>query len=212
MMQPLVADRPPPPADVAPDTADIQEKVISSTTARKKRLLKIHLPVYGVVNTVIVVSWIVIQVGGYNVQVSVFGGPLPAGFFWPIFPIVIWGAIILSFAYSVYRRRDVPESVIRGEIQKTALVTTVPSKVTRGVPTPAVIERPTSKADPMNSRTAFLIHALVYLAINGLIVMGWASGGGGFFLPVGVTAGWGGGLVMHAYKVFWTASPSKENS
>src|SRR5919108_1430877 len=106
MMQPLVADRPPPPADVAPDTADIQEKVISSTTARKKRLLKIHLPVYGVVNTVIVVSWIVIQVGGYNVQVSVFGGPLPAGFFLALFSILVLGGVIFYFLYSDYRRRD----------------------------------------------------------------------------------------------------------
>lgn len=73
---------------------------------RKQRAFKISLMVYASVNAAIVAFWAVLAIGGWSnlVKISVLPnqGPLPAGFFWPIFPIVIWGAIEFLSWYSAY--------------------------------------------------------------------------------------------------------------
>ena len=51
-------------------------------------------------------------------------------------------------------------------------------------------------------RAAFMVHALVYIAINGIVVWGWSAGGGGFFWPIVLIVAWGVGLVMHGYRAF----------
>lgn len=45
-------------------------------------------------------------------------------------------------------------------------------------------------------------HAVVYLLVNGLIVLIWALTTTGFFWPVFPIAGWGIGLAMNAWDVW----------
>ena len=45
-------------------------------------------------------------------------------------------------------------------------------------------------------------HALVYCAVNILLVVIWAASGAGYFWPVWVIAGWGIGLAAHAWQIY----------
>jgi hypothetical protein len=47
------------------------------------------------------------------------------------------------------------------------------------------------------------LHARIYLAVNAMLVLIWAVGGGGFFWPVFPMLGWGLGLGFHAWDVRW---------
>jgi hypothetical protein len=50
----------------------------------------------------------------------------------------------------------------------------------------------------------FHAHLLVYLLVNGFVVLIWAlTGSAGFFWPVFLIAAWGIGLVMNAWDVYW---------
>ena len=50
----------------------------------------------------------------------------------------------------------------------------------------------------------FHAHLLVYLLVNGFVVVIWAlTGSAGFFWPVFLIAAWGIGLVMNAWDVYW---------
>lgn len=59
----------------------------------------------------------------------------------------------------------------------------------------AAIDRITAKREVRN-------HAVVYVAVNILLVVVWAASGAGYFWPVWVIAGWGIGLAMHAWRVY----------
>jgi len=60
----------------------------------------------------------------------------------------------------------------------------------------AAIERLKEKRD-------FWTHALVYLAVNTLLVVVWAtSQGDGHFWPVWSISGWGIGLLIHGWETF----------
>ena len=59
----------------------------------------------------------------------------------------------------------------------------------------AAIGRITDKRDFRN-------HALVYSAVNILLVVIWAASGAGSFWPIWVIAGWGIGLVAHAWQIY----------
>ena len=48
----------------------------------------------------------------------------------------------------------------------------------------------------------FSSHLFVYLAVNALLVAVWALSGNGYFWPMWVMAGWGIGLIMHAWDTF----------
>lgn len=69
---------------------------------RKQRDFRVHLLIYVMVNTFLVVIW------------AMTG----AGFFWPIFPLVGWGIGVVANAYDAYGR-DVPtEEQINHEMAK----------------------------------------------------------------------------------------------
>jgi hypothetical protein len=51
-------------------------------------------------------------------------------------------------------------------------------------------------------RRDFGSHLVAYVVINGFIILVWAVTGAGSFWPIWVLAGWGIGLVLHAYEVF----------
>ena len=55
--------------------------------------------------------------------------------------------------------------------------------------------------DRITARRELRKHALVYVAVNTLLVVIWAASGGGYFWPIWVIAGWGIGLAAHAWRV-----------
>jgi hypothetical protein len=56
----------------------------------------------------------------------------------------------------------------------------------------------------LKKRRDFLGHLLVYVLVNTFIVVIWAvTGDGGFFWPVFPIVGWGIGVVMNAWDVYW---------
>jgi uncharacterized membrane protein len=67
---------------------------------KAKRDFRIHMGVYLIVNTMLVVIW------------AVTG----AGFFWPIWPIAGWAIGLAFHAFTVYFRRPISEDDIQAEI------------------------------------------------------------------------------------------------
>ena len=59
----------------------------------------------------------------------------------------------------------------------------------------AAVARITEKRDFRN-------HAVVYCAVNTLLLVIWAASGAGYFWPIWVIAGWGIGLAAHAWRVY----------
>jgi 2TM domain-containing protein len=56
----------------------------------------------------------------------------------------------------------------------------------------------------LKKRRDFHAHLLVYVLVNGFIVLIWAlTGAAGFFWPSFFIAAWGIGLVMNAWDVYW---------
>ena len=55
----------------------------------------------------------------------------------------------------------------------------------------------------LRKRRDLAAHAIVYVLVNGFIVVIWLmTSGGGFFWPAFVMAAWGIGLVMNAWDVW----------
>lgn len=54
----------------------------------------------------------------------------------------------------------------------------------------------------VKSRRDFGGHLVAYVVINAFLVAIWALTGAGYFWPVWVLAGWGAGLVLHAWTAF----------
>ena len=46
-------------------------------------------------------------------------------------------------------------------------------------------------------------HGVVYVVVNGMIVLTWLVTGGGYFWPAWFSGLWGIGLVLHAWDVWW---------
>jgi hypothetical protein len=61
----------------------------------------------------------------------------------------------------------------------------------------------------LKKRADFRVHLLVYALVNGMIVGIWMVTGSGFFWPIFPIAGWGIGLVMHAWDVYVTRPPTE---
>jgi 2TM domain len=62
----------------------------------------------------------------------------------------------------------------------------------------------------LKKKSEFWTHLLAYVVINGVIVAIWAMTGAGFFWPAFPIAGWGIGLVFHAWDVYVERPPSEE--
>jgi len=60
----------------------------------------------------------------------------------------------------------------------------------------AAIKRAKAKRDFKN-------HVAVYLIVNTLLVVIWAVSGGGYFWPIWVIGGWGVGLALNGWSVYF---------
>ncbi|MFL6241142.1 MAG: 2TM domain-containing protein [Actinomycetes bacterium] len=70
---------------------------------KKQRDFHAHLLVYVLVNTCIVLVWVVTG---------------EQGFFWPMFPIVFWGVGVVMNAWDVYHPEEFREDQISREMEK----------------------------------------------------------------------------------------------
>ena len=70
---------------------------------RKRRDFYAHLVVYAVVNGFLTALWAVLNVHG---------------FFWPIFPMLMWGIGLVLHAWDVYRRDTFSEEQIQRQIER----------------------------------------------------------------------------------------------
>ena len=55
----------------------------------------------------------------------------------------------------------------------------------------------------VQDRRDFGTHLVAYVVVNSFFVLVWAVTGAAYFWPVWVMAGWGIGLVLHAWEVFF---------
>jgi uncharacterized membrane protein len=64
----------------------------------------------------------------------------------------------------------------------------------------------------VRKRRDFWPHLLVYVMVNALVVAVWfMTGQGGFFWPIFLIAGWGIGVVMHAWDAFYRTQITEED-
>jgi hypothetical protein len=75
---------------------------------------------------------------------------------------------------------------------------------TNGRTTPDVAETERNRARKrLQDRRDFTSHLVAYVVVNALLIGVWAlTDYGGYFWPVWVLAGWGAGLLLHAYETF----------
>ena len=60
----------------------------------------------------------------------------------------------------------------------------------------------------LKAKEEFRVHLLIYVLVNGMLVLIWAMTGADFFWPIFPIAGWGIGLVAHAMDVYWRHEPT----
>jgi 2TM domain len=57
----------------------------------------------------------------------------------------------------------------------------------------------------LKAKNDFKVHLVVYLTVNTMLVLVWFLTSSGYFWPIWPMAGWGIGVVMHGYSVYWGA-------
>ena len=67
-----------------------------------KREFRLHLGVYVLVNTMLIIIW----------------AATGAGYFWPIWPIGGWGIGLVIHAFTVYSQKPITEDDIQAEMQR----------------------------------------------------------------------------------------------
>ncbi len=66
--------------------------------------------------------------------------------------------------------------------------------------------------DRLKKKRDFRGHVLIYVLVNAFLVAIWAiTNPGGFFWPVFIIGGWGIGVVMNAWDVFWRKDISEQD-
>lgn len=55
----------------------------------------------------------------------------------------------------------------------------------------------------LEKRRDFAAHAVTYAVVNAMLIGIWAVSGAGYFWPAWVLLGWGVGLVLNAYDVWF---------
>lgn len=83
-----------------PESTDLRERALRRL--RKKHEFHVHLVIYLMVNTMIVVVWAMTS----------------HGFFWPIFILVGWGVGVVANAWDAYGGDEPSESRIHREMDK----------------------------------------------------------------------------------------------
>jgi len=64
----------------------------------------------------------------------------------------------------------------------------------------------------LKKRRDFYGHILIYVLVNAFVVVIWAvTDAHGFFWPVFPIGGWGIGVLMNAWDVFWRPEISEED-
>ena len=62
----------------------------------------------------------------------------------------------------------------------------------------------------LEAKRDFRNHVAVYVVVNTMLVVIWALSGQGYFWPVWPILGWGVGLVLHGWKVFYEKPISED--
>lgn len=84
-----------------------REQAIQRIKAQKIHVFSMNLLVYLIVNAAMVVF---VAAGIWHL--------IPAGFFWPIVSIVVWGVALAIAGYRIYRGTVYPEEQIQREMQQ----------------------------------------------------------------------------------------------
>jgi hypothetical protein len=62
----------------------------------------------------------------------------------------------------------------------------------------------------LEKQRGFKGHVLVYVLVNTFLVVIWSVTGAGFFWPIFPIVGWGIGVVMNAWDVYWSEEFGEE--
>ena len=63
-------------------------------------------------------------------------------------------------------------------------------------------QRRADAIERIGHKREFTQHLFVYGLVNALLVVIWAATGAGYFWPIWVIAGWGIGVVVHAWTFY----------
>jgi uncharacterized membrane protein len=64
--------------------------------------------------------------------------------------------------------------------------------------------------ESLRKKSEFQTHLLAYAVVNILLIIIWAATGADFFWPIFPIAGWGIGIVFHAWDAYGKNEPSEE--
>ncbi len=84
-------------------------------------------------------------------------------------------------------------------------MSTLDERTTTGLPADpkAADDERTRARKRLQDRRDFTSHVVAYIVVNAFLIGVWAlTDYGGYFWPAWVLAGWGVGLVLHAYETF----------
>ena len=71
-------------------------------------------------------------------------------------------------------------------------------------------ERRKAALERVKAKREFKNHVVVYVMVNALLVIIWAINSGGYFWPVWPIAGWGIGLMLHAWNAYFERPITEE--
>ena len=72
-------------------------------------------------------------------------------------------------------------------------------------------ERRQAAIKQLNEKRGFRSHLVVYVSVNTMLIVIWAATGAGYFWPIWPIAGWGIGVALNAYGVYFAPKPFSES-